>query len=162
MRGSLESPPIIIHESLLSWGATLTLGVMGLGASLYAIFGNVRVPPEAGWIGGAVSGIFLAWRYFHPARIEIWPDRFAWTGFFAMRQEFAFADIEEFVTQLRRGQGFVVGFNLRADSPRRTKLAVVAEVLDGVDKVIGGSWEIPADQLLDLLNRTRLLPSAWR
>lgn len=162
MKGSLTEPPIIVRESWLSWGGSLFLGMVCVGASLFLPFAGDGASPALGWFGAIAGGAFTAWRYFCPARIEIWPDRFAWTGILPIRREYAFADIEEFAAQYKGRGGWVVGFRLTADSPRRTKLDAVAEVVTGFDETIGGSWEISYDQLVDLLNRTMLLPSAWR
>lgn len=162
MKGSLTEPPIIVGESWLSWGASLLLGVVCVGVSLFLPLAGNGTNSALGWFGAVAGGVFIAWRYFRPAQIEIWPDRVVWTAVLPFRREYAFADIEEFAAQYRGRGGWVIAFRLVADSPRRTKFDAVAEVLTGFDETIGGSWELPNDQLVDLLNRTRLLPSAWR
>jgi hypothetical protein len=161
MRGSLENPPIILRESWLSWGGSLFLGVVCLSASLYLPLAGEGPNPGHGWYGVIASGVFLVWRYFHPARVEIWPDRFMWVGLLPIRHEYAFRDIDEFGLNYASKGDVCVAFKLKKDSPRRKRLDAVSELLTGFDETISGSWEISSQQFCDLLNRTRILPSAW-
>jgi len=138
MKGSLNEPPIIVAESWLSWGGSLFLGAVCVCVSLFFPLAGNGPNPALGWFGAVGGGAFCAWRYFFPARIEIWPDRFCWRGFLAFRREYAFADIDEFVVQYVGRGGRVIVFRLAQDSPRRTKLAVIDEALSGFDGSMGG------------------------
>lgn len=163
MQGSLEDAPIVVRESRLV--AIVLLVITGIAADAMAFYGPSELWDLNPLLFAAVAGawcLFCAWCFFRPARLEIWPNELVWVGSIGLKRRYPFAEIDTFVVNLRPRYGNEVGFNWREDSPRRTTLEKVSEVLTGLDVTIGGTWEMPTQALVDLLNRSLLRPSAWR
>lgn len=163
MLGSLEYPPIIVRES---WTVRVVLILAAIAITIVLMLPGT---PDL-WSNQPVMTATLVlgiwsltlWHLYKPTRLEIWPDKLVRRDFAGFRHTYAFADIDEFtVSYVGRG-GMQAAFFWSKESSRRTKLAAVSEVLQGYDVALGNGWEMPVQDLVDLLNRTRLLPSAWR
>jgi hypothetical protein len=163
MQGSIENPPLIVREYWFSRGAlilaVIALTVVSMSHAFDDLWWRQPVPVCVALV---CAWGFCAWHCFRPARLEVWPDKLVRVGLFGFRHAYALADIAEFSVCYQSKGGAQVAFTWTKDSPRRTKLAVVSEVFSGVDVMLGGNWELPVQELVDLLNRALLLPSAWR
>lgn len=163
MQGSLENPPMIVREA---WLLPIVIAMVVAGITVVLMLpdgsGLWQQQPFLTGVLLACAWGFCLWRFRRPPRLEIWPDKLVRVDFAGFRHSYPFADIDEFTVTLMRRSGMAVVFSWTKDSPRRTKLAALSEAVDGYDVSLGGYWEMSAQDLADLLNRTRLLPSAWR
>lgn len=163
MQASLENSPTIVRESWLL-PIVIAMVVAGITAVLMLpdASGPWRDQPILTGILLACAWGFCLWRFLRPSRLEIWPNKLVRVDFVGFHHTYPFADIDGFAVTLMRNSGMVVVFSWAKDSPRRTRLAALSEAVDGYDISLGGYWEMSAQDLADLLNRARLLPSAWR
>ncbi len=163
MLDSWETPPTTVQESWLTRGIIpLAIAVAVVGVLVSGRSGIWTLNPllcAAILAGACALGV---WRIVHPARLEIGPQELVWVDTIGFKHHYAFADIAEFVVDRGTRYGAQVGFNWTEDSPRRTMLNKVAEALAGVDETIAGTWAMSTQDLVDLLNRARILPSASR
>jgi hypothetical protein len=108
----------------------------------------------------AFSSALLIGRLLSPPRLEMSRQGLAWfTGRKALRYDWN--DFSGFCAYLP-GRGFFkyVGYNYASSSPTRRTMSTNAFVIapyvrDGIDGSFGGPWELPADDVVELLNQAK-------
>jgi hypothetical protein len=153
-----EQPAAVILESWVSRAAALI--VMAIVMMFVVDEDPVVLLREPRLTAAVVCGIAVGlWRLLHPARLEIWRRELVWVNMIGFKRRYRFAEIAEFVVEF--GHHTQLGFNWKEDSPCRTRLYRILGALNGYDETIFGLWQEPLFELVDRLNRARILPSAY-
>lgn len=155
MRGNLDRPPIVIYSSALKSFALM------VGCALAAAFCwfDHSLDPSAthaasGLVAFGLGAPYYAWLYLSPNVLTISSNGLTLQTRWR-RAGWSWDQVSHFRALRVHIASRHVGFDLAEQSPGSISFMQYYVRYAGADELLGGGWEIGANQLADLLNAAR-------
>lgn len=154
MRGSLDSPPIVVDGSRLR-------AILLAAGSLSFVLGGFYVIARSGGLAGLVptlffslTGVVALWMVLEPPRLEIGPDGIA-QRVLGRTHRLAWSDIHDFRPASVGVGARAVGFDYLNERPKSGRLRRLTAAITGVEGMLQPGYELEPHRLADLLNHAR-------
>lgn len=152
MQGSLDQPPIVLRTSVLK------AGLLMIGSGIAAFFCGSLItmtPPPSRALSGLVAfglaAVYFAWRLVCPNILTLSPEGLAWQSPFRTTR-WAWRDVSRFRAIQVHIFSQHVGFDVADGVPGPMSFTQYYVRYAGADNSLGGSWEVSARALAEILN----------
>jgi uncharacterized membrane protein YhaH (DUF805 family) len=153
LRGSLDSPPIVVEGSRVR-------AILLLAGSLAFVLGGLYVVAQSGVLAGFVPTLFFSltgavalWMVLEPPWLEIGPDGIA-QRVLGRTHRLSWADIHDFRPASVGIGARAVGFDY-LKAPTSGRLRRLSAAITGVEGMLQPGYELEPHRLADLLNQAR-------
>jgi uncharacterized membrane protein YhaH (DUF805 family) len=154
LRGSIESPPIVVRGSRVR-------ALLLLAGSLTFVLGGFYVVARSGGLAGLLPTIFFSltgavalWMALAPPRLEIGPEGIA-QRVLGRTHRLAWSDIHDFRPTSVGIAARAVGFDYLTAPSKLVPLHRLSAAITGVDGMLQPGYELAPHRLADLLNHAR-------
>ena len=153
MKGSLESPPIVIRTSrpFSFIGFIVCVAVMGLGLAPVLLGGvPFRIGDHFLSLGFGMAALYFAWQLLLPSALVAGPDGLAWRHFY-MSRHWQWRDVSNF----RIVQGLFVGCDLADHRSAVSWLRPINKTMTGSQGSFLFGWEGGSKSVVAILTEAR-------
>jgi len=158
MKGSLETPPIVIRAA--RWKSLLYLLICfffaGIGAIALAT-GNMSLAFWWAYVSVVFFGlgvVLFGWRILRPDTLALSPEGIFWRSLWRTIR-WSWREVSNFRIVPLGPSTQQVGFDFTAAHEGQARLRAINAAVAGVEASLGGGWELAPAKLCDLLNAAR-------